>query len=53
MCQPTSNKDKDSDLDSSVPAAADTIDAFSSVMSSSSRAMNLRDMMRRVAAASL
>ena len=51
MCQPTSNKD--SDLDNSVPQAADTIDAFSTVMTSSSRAMNLRDMMRRVAAASL
>lgn len=47
MCQPTSNKD--SDLDN--VAGSEPIDSISSVISS--RAMNLRDMMRRVAAASL
>jgi hypothetical protein len=49
MCQPTSNKD--SDLDNPSAGSSDPIESFTSVINS--RAMNLRDMMRRVAAASL
>ncbi len=50
MCQPTSNKDSDQDnISGSDPM--DPITAGS--VPSSSRAVNLRDMMRRVAAASL
>ena len=54
MCQPTSNKDPDQQDSASASGGSmtgmDTIDAMASQLGS--RAMNLRDMMRRAAAAS-
>lgn len=57
MCQPTSNRDPDQDSGSSSiltssQAGLDSIESMASAFSVSSRAMNLRDMMRRAAAAS-
>jgi E3 ubiquitin-protein ligase EDD1 len=53
MCQPTSNKDSDQDLYAMTSSSpANFASSFDPVESVTSRAMNLRDMMRRAAAAS-
>ena len=50
MCQPTSNKDSDQDVYSSQNSGSSFASSFDIEPSLTSRAMNLRDMMRRAAA---
>jgi E3 ubiquitin-protein ligase EDD1 len=50
MCQPNSNKDRDQESSSSASAQLEPMESIAN--SFSSRALNLRDMMRRAAAAS-
>ena len=49
MCQPTSNKDSDQDVYSSQNSGSTFASSFDIEPSLTSRAMNLRDMMRRAA----